>query len=209
MKRLQVHSTAQLRAAPQTDSIPPAVTPPALTSNSAAFPAFLIAALSPTSLRSGSFLPNSTSSPAASFPRAASESKLRSPSRIHAAINTGESEMPHAASPSRIDDPSAGQHDAPENAADGLAVPHPVLDDTASNAANVGHPQDGDVASADGAAPGARAQAGNRMKHEDAMEFLERVRSPHLSSMYIFNILSRYAKASPTAPSYATVSFLL
>ncbi len=68
MKRLQVHSTAQLRAAPQTDSIPPAVMPQALTSNSAAFPAFLRQALSPTSLRSGSFSPNSTSSPAASFP---------------------------------------------------------------------------------------------------------------------------------------------
>jgi hypothetical protein len=151
--------------------------------------------------------------PHAADARAASESKSRSPPRIHAAISTGESEMPQAASPSRVDDASAGQHDAPENSTDGLAVPGLglgfILDNTASIGADVSHPPDGDVAAVDGAAPGARAPAPNRMKHEDAMEFLERVRSPHLSPMYICNILSRYAKSSPTAPSYTTVSCLL
>ena len=120
----------------------------------------------------------------------ASNSKSRSPPRTEA-VDASESAMPQAASPARPDAAAA-----PPAAVDNAAAAGEG--DAASNGAapvndtQVVYPnQEGVAVTAASAAPAARAQAApgsiSRMKHEDAMEFLERVREIFSDRPFIYN----------------------
>lgn len=126
--------------------------------------------------------------PHAADGRAAAKSKSRSPPRIDPAMNASESEMPQAASSPRIDSASDMPDDASEQVA---AAPPPAAPPAAGeqDANGVGNDpkQEGGDNAAGNAPPGARPQAASRMKHEDAMEFLERVREAFSDRPFIYN----------------------
>ena len=123
---------------------------------------------------------------------ASAKSKSRSPPRTQPPLNASESEMPQAASPPRTVEAAAGHDDVSEMAAD---VPsNPVTSaggDAGANTAAADQQQDNNAAASSNAASGARGQAGassaSRMKHEDAMEFLERVRDIFADRPFIYN----------------------
>lgn len=122
---------------------------------------------------------------------AASKSKSRSPPRTDQSLNASESEMQQGASPPRSD-ASAVNVEAPSHPVTEVnPVPAPVSDVDLASSTDAGafQPQDGDASAAAHAALGARAPTatGNRMKHEDAMEFLERVRDIFSDRPFIYN----------------------
>jgi histone deacetylase complex regulatory component SIN3 len=124
------------------------------------------------------------------LPHAAKKSKSCSPPRIDPAPNASESAMPQTASSPRMDSTSDIQHQACEQVA---AVPPASAqnaggEEDANRVCNEQKQEGGDNAGGN-VVPGSRAQtgSGSRMKHEDAMEFLERVREVFADRPFIYN----------------------
>jgi histone deacetylase complex regulatory component SIN3 len=129
--------------------------------------------------------------PLAADVHAAAKSRSRSPPRTEPPSNTSESEMPQAASPPKTDEAAAVHQDASDMAAEGSSKPAPnAISDAGADGAGTEQQQQGNAADSGNAPAGARGQTGasaSRMKHEDAMEFLERVRDIFSDRPFIYN----------------------